>query len=76
MSATTEPRPTHELEAPIEQRRYLIGGVMREWAGEVTDVFSTISDGESYSPTRLGSIPDMGEAEALEALDAAMRAYD
>ncbi len=76
MSATTESRPIHELEAPIEQRNYLIGGEMREWKGDVTDVFSTISTGETYSPTRLGSIPDMGEKEALEALEGAMRAYD
>ena len=46
------------------------------WAGKTSEVFSTISATPEYKPTLLGSIPDMGETEALKALDAALLAYD
>src|SRR5690606_41987512 len=58
------------------QRTYLINGELRTWKGNTTEVYSTISSTEKYAPTLLGSIPDMGEKEALEALDAALSAYD
>ncbi|SFR47809.1 glyceraldehyde-3-phosphate dehydrogenase (NADP+) [Robiginitalea myxolifaciens] len=61
---------------PIDQRQYLVGGELKPWSGAVTEVYSTISSEESYAPTLLGSIPDMGEAEANEALQAALSAYD
>lgn len=64
------------LEAPIDQRQYLVNGELCTWDGPVSEVYSTISDAEPYAPTVLGSIPTMGEAEALEALEAAMQAYD
>ena len=56
---------------PIEQRTYLIDGKMHNWNGEVADVFSSIhteKDGERQ-PTRLGSIPSLGESEAIAAVD-------
>ena len=62
----------------IEQRTYLIDGKMHNWNGEVADVFSSIhteKDGERQ-PTRLGSIPSLGESEAIAAVDAAHKAYD
>lgn len=62
--------------APIDQRTYLAGGKLRRWEGSVTPVYSTISSTEAYAPTLLGSIPDMGEEDALEALQAALDAYD
>lgn len=62
--------------APIDQRTYLAGGKLRRWEGSVTPVYSTISSTETYAPTLLGSIPDMGEEDALEALQAALDAYD
>jgi glyceraldehyde-3-phosphate dehydrogenase (NADP+) len=49
---------------------------MKPWEGPVTEVYSTISTSESYQPTLLGSIPDMDEAAAHEALEAALMAYD
>lgn len=64
------------LAAPIDQRTYLAGGELRKWEGPVTQVYSTISATETYAPTLLGSIPDMGEEAALEALQAALDAYD
>lgn len=60
---------------PIEQKEYLIHGELRKWTGNRTEVYSSISSTEAYTPTLLGSIPDMGEPEALEALDSAMKAY-
>ncbi len=64
------------LKAPIDQRHYLIGGELLHWDGKTSEVFSTISSTPEYTPTLLGSIPDMGETEALKALDAALMAYD
>ncbi|MGB5314959.1 MAG: NADP-dependent glyceraldehyde-3-phosphate dehydrogenase [Robiginitalea sp.] len=64
------------LKAPIDQRHYLIGGELLRWDGKTSEVFSTISSTPEYTPTLLGSIPDMGETEALKALDAALMAYD
>lgn len=66
----------HQIQAPIDQRTYLTGGALRKWEGPVTQVYSTISVTETYAPTLLGSIPDMGEEAALEALQAALDAYD
>ena len=57
------------------QDTYLVGGELKKWKGETTRVFSTISSTEVYKPTLLGSIPTLGEKEALEALDAASLAY-
>lgn len=58
------------------QRTYLINGELRAWNGKTSEVHSTISSTEKYAPTLLGSIPDMEEKEALEALDAALAAYN
>jgi glyceraldehyde-3-phosphate dehydrogenase (NADP+) len=58
------------------QKTYLINGELRTWNGKTTEVYSTISSTEKYAQTLLGSIPDMGEKEALDALGAALSAYD
>ncbi|MCK0192138.1 NADP-dependent glyceraldehyde-3-phosphate dehydrogenase [Arenibacter sp. F20364] len=60
----------------IHQRTYLVNGELRPWNGKTTEVYSTISSTEKYEPTLLGSIPDMEEKEAMEALDAALVAYN
>lgn len=54
----------------------MINGEIREWTGSRTDIYSTISSTDTYAPTLLGSIPDMGEPEALAGLEAAENAYD
>ncbi len=64
-----------QIKKTIEQKQYLVNGELKTWAGNTTEVYSTISSSETYKPTLLGSIPDMGEPEALDALDAAMKAY-
>jgi glyceraldehyde-3-phosphate dehydrogenase (NADP+) len=65
----------YQIKETIEQKQYLVDGELKNWTGNTTEVYSTISSSETYKPTLLGSIPDMGEPEALDALDAAMKAY-
>jgi glyceraldehyde-3-phosphate dehydrogenase (NADP+) len=59
----------------LVQNTYLVNGVLKPWNGEHTNVYSTISSTENYKPTLLGSVPVLGEKEAIEALDAAVDAY-
>ncbi|UKL14240.1 NADP-dependent glyceraldehyde-3-phosphate dehydrogenase [Dissulfurimicrobium hydrothermale] len=68
----------HRLDVPIEQRTYLIYGEMRRWNGPVEDVYSPvcIKNGWNMQQVRLGSYPLMEESDALQALDAALRAYE
>ncbi|KPM33568.1 Glyceraldehyde 3-phosphate dehydrogenase, NADP-d ependent [Croceitalea dokdonensis DOKDO 023] len=60
----------------IDQRKYLVNGQLKSWSGDTTEVYSTISSTAQYQPTLLGSIPDMGEPEAMDALQAALGAYN
>ncbi|MEM8522014.1 NADP-dependent glyceraldehyde-3-phosphate dehydrogenase [Flavobacterium sp. PL12] len=60
----------------LNQDTYLVDGELKKWEGQTTAVFSTISSTDEYAPTILGSIPFMGESEALEAVNAASKAYD
>ena len=69
-----------EFQVPFkkEYSTYLINGELREWKGKTAPVFSPIytrgKDG-NYGPTVLGTLPVMGETEAMEALEAANRAF-
>ena len=63
------------INQPLAHTSYLVNGEILEWDGDTSEVYSTISSTESYAPTLLGSIPNMGEKEALHALDAALNAY-
>ncbi len=58
------------------QNTYLVSGKLKKWTGDTVEVYSTISSTKEYKPTLLGSIPQLGEKEALEALDSACSAYD
>jgi len=60
-----------------EQRSYLINGELRTWTGAVEDVLSAVSFNHSgkLERLRLGSVPVLGENEAMEALAAAQAAY-
>ncbi len=61
-----------------EQREYLINGEMRTWQGGVSPVASPIfvREGAEYKQKIIGSTPLLTSKEALEALDAALNAYD
>lgn len=65
-----------QIKETIDQRHYLVNGQLKSWSGNSTAVYSTISSTDDYKPTLLGSIPDMGEPEAIDALEAALGAYD
>lgn len=67
---------TYSITETIDQSTYLVNGELKEWTGKTTRVFSTISSTKEYAPTLLGTIPDMGESEAMEALNAAIGAYN
>ncbi|WP_348799568.1 NADP-dependent glyceraldehyde-3-phosphate dehydrogenase [Flavobacterium adhaerens] len=60
----------------LNQDTYLVNGELRKWTGKTTPVYSTISSTDKYEPTLLGSIPFMGEAEALEVAESARAAFD
>ena len=76
MPSTTTIPEALQITSQIHQKTYLVDGELREWTGENTEVISTISSTKEYAHTVLGSIPNMGEPEALEALDAAIGAFD
>ncbi|EID72280.1 NADP-dependent glyceraldehyde-3-phosphate dehydrogenase [Imtechella halotolerans] len=65
----------YQIKEPLHQNTYLVNGQLKPWTGTTTNVYSSISSTESYQPTLLGSIPSMGENEALEALTSACDAY-
>jgi glyceraldehyde-3-phosphate dehydrogenase (NADP+) len=60
----------------LHQETYLLDGELKKWTGPTSEVYSTISSTDEYKPTLLGSIPFMGEKEAMEAVDAADIAYN
>jgi glyceraldehyde-3-phosphate dehydrogenase (NADP+) len=68
-----------QLPEPLHQREYLLDGELREWAGPTQEVISPMFERQpdgSLRPRVIGSYPLLDEAEALKALDAAVRAYD
>ena len=68
----------HRLRAPVHQRAYLIDGTLRTWNGRSQPVLSPICvrKNGSLEQVEIGSYPQAGEAEAEEALAAAVDAYD
>lgn len=59
----------------LNQDTFLVNGELKKWTGATTAVYSTISSTENYEPTLLGSIPTMGEVEAMNALESADAAF-
>ncbi|HMV07364.1 MAG TPA: NADP-dependent glyceraldehyde-3-phosphate dehydrogenase [Cyclobacteriaceae bacterium] len=68
----------YKLDAYIEQREYLIDGELKTWQGELAPVMSPvfIKDGSGYRQKIIGSTPLLNAAEAMKALDVAVRAHD
>ena len=62
----------------IEQREYLIDGELKTWTGNLNPVLSPVfvKDGDKLTQKIIGSTPLLTSTESLEALDAAVRAYD
>ena len=67
---------TYRITQQLEQNTYLVNGELKTWNGNTSNIYSTISSTSAYAPTLLGSIPQLTENEALEALDAACQAFD
>ncbi|HSD07873.1 NADP-dependent glyceraldehyde-3-phosphate dehydrogenase [Flavobacterium sp.] len=65
-----------QIKSQLNQDTYLVNGELKKWTGKTTPVYSTISSTEKYEPTLLGSIPFMGEAEALEVAESAKAAFN
>ncbi|WP_348825445.1 NADP-dependent glyceraldehyde-3-phosphate dehydrogenase [Flavobacterium aestuarii] len=65
-----------QITSLLNQDTYLVNGELKKWTGKTTPVYSTISSTEKYEPTLLGSIPFMGEAEALEVAASAEAAFN
>lgn len=62
----------------IEQREYLINGELKVWTGSQNPVLSPVfvKEGDAYKQKIIGSTPLLTSKESLEALDAAVKAYD
>ncbi|WP_426808060.1 NADP-dependent glyceraldehyde-3-phosphate dehydrogenase [Pseudomonas sp. WOUb67] len=69
---------TWRLEAPLEQRDYLVNGELRRWDGPLATVRSPVwlKEGSEERQVVLGSAPLLDADTALTALDAAVQAYD
>ena len=65
-----------QITSLLNQDTYLVNGELKKWTGKTTPVYSTISSTKKYEPTLLGSIPFMGEAEALEVAASAEAAFN
>jgi glyceraldehyde-3-phosphate dehydrogenase (NADP+) len=66
----------YQISKPIEAKHYLVDGKLKTWNGKKAEVNSTISSTENYKHTYLGSVPELEEEQGLEALGAALGAYD
>lgn len=66
----------YQIKETITQDTYLVDGELKKWTGQTSEVYSTISSTETYQKTLLGTIPTLGEPEAMEALNSAVAAYD
>lgn len=68
-----------KLAEEVHQKEYLVNGEMRQWAGTMHTVYSPVCipqpDG-SLQRKVIGSYPVCTVAEAMEALDAAVAAYN
>lgn len=62
----------------VEQREYLVGGKLRVWEGELSPVRSPIfmKTPQGVEPKVIGATPLLTSRESLEALEAAVTAYD
>src|SRR5690606_24570350 len=65
----------YKIDSLLHQKSYLVAGELKQWQGTTSEVYSTISSTKDYKPTLLGTVPELGENEALEALNAAHKAY-
>lgn len=67
-----------DIARPVEQRSYLIDGELRTWQGSMQEILSPIHTVENGQPVQrlIGRAPELDKDTALEALQAAVAAYD
>ena len=66
------------ISQPIDQREYLINGELKIWTGPLNPILSPVflKEGNEFKQKVIGSTPLLTSKESLEALDAAVNAYD
>ncbi len=66
------------LDEQVDQREFLSNGEMISWTGQVNEVFSPIcvKTKDGLKRKRIGIFPVCTEKESMEALEAAVKAYD
>ncbi|HEX7869260.1 MAG TPA: NADP-dependent glyceraldehyde-3-phosphate dehydrogenase, partial [Chryseobacterium sp.] len=62
----------------IHQREYLLNGELVEWNGDVTEIYSPVCIKTENGLERklLGSIPNISPKEAMDVLEASVKAYN
>ena len=70
-----------QYQVPLKKKydRYLLNGEIKKWKGKTSEVFSPVYQEDAngkLEPALLGTVPTMGEKDALEALDAANDAFN
>ena len=70
--------PTEFKIEEIHQREYLLNGELVPWNGETQNIYSPVCIATENGLERklLGSIPNLGVKEAMEVLEASVKAYD
>jgi acyl-CoA reductase-like NAD-dependent aldehyde dehydrogenase len=68
----------YRLQEEIHQREFLSNGEMKRWDGDVHTVYSpvVVKSADGFQRKVIGTYPLCTPAEAMEALDAAVDAYD
>lgn len=68
----------YQLTGYLEQREYLIEGELKTWTGELAPVMSPVfvKEPSGYTQKIIGSTPLLNAAEAMNALNAAVKAHD
>lgn len=66
---------SYKMQGALYQKTYLVDGKLKLWKGATSEVFSKISSTKEYKPTLLGRVPELGENEALEALNSVCSTY-
>ena len=63
-----------KIPAPVEQRDYVVNGLMHRWDGPIQEVYSPVcvQTSKGHERVYIGSFPLMTEKEAFLALDAAV----
>src|ERR1700741_5044048 len=67
-----------KITQPIDQREFLINGELKIWSGALNPVASPVcvKEGDDIKQKVIGSTPLLTTKESLEALDAALKAYN